>query len=298
MNVDTTTVYKTMTNEKGEWSLPGMTAATYRVSITASGFAKSVMTDAAMHAGVPMTVNAKLEVGAVSETVNVTGGADLLQTTTATLATTVQTKQVTDLPYISRGGMDLFVTQPGVQTTGANRNSTINGLPGAALNVTLDGINVQTNTSKDTDGFYSLIPVRQDALEEITLTTSAAGADANAQGAATVRFVTKSGTNSFHGQLFEQLRNTDLNANTYFNNINGLPRNRQIINQFGGNIGGPILKNKLFFFTNLELFRYPATGSETNVMMTPAAMAGNYTYRWPAAARKRSTFSAWQDRPA
>src|SRR6202012_2838274 len=114
--------------------------------------------------------------------------------------------------------------------------------------------NAQTNTSKDTDGFFSMIPARQDSLEEITLTTAAAGADANAQGAATIRFVTKGGTNQFHGSVFEQHRNTDLNANSYFNNINGVPRNREIINQPGGNIGGPILKNKLLFFTNLELF--------------------------------------------
>ena len=127
-NVDTSAVYSTTTNEKGEWSLAGMGAATYRVTISAAGFSKLQMNDAAMHAGVPLTVNAKLEVGAVSETVSVTGGVDLLQTTNATLATTVQTKQVTDLPYISRGGMDLFITQPGVQTATSNRTSTINGL--------------------------------------------------------------------------------------------------------------------------------------------------------------------------
>ncbi len=278
LNVDTGQVFKAVTNEHGEWLLAGMQAATYRVTVVAPGFSKELLNDAVMHAGVPLTVNAKLEVGAITETVSVTTGADLLQTTNATLATTVQTQQVTDLPYISRGGMDLFISQPGVQTTAANRNSTINGLPLAALNVTLDGINVQTNTSKDTDGFFSLIPVRQDSLEEITLTTSASGADANSQGAATVRFVTKSGTNQFHGALFEQVRNTDLNSNSYFNNINGLARNREIINQFGGNLGGPIIKNKLLFFTNLEFFRYPATGSEANVVMTPAAMAGNYIY--------------------
>jgi len=278
LNVGTGQLLKTQTNEHGEWLLPGMQAATYRVTVTAAGFEKEVLNDAEMHAGVPLTVNAKLTVGAVTESVSVMAGADLLQTTNATVATTVQTAQVTDLPYISRGGMDLFITQPGVQTTAANRNSTINGLPLAALNVTLDGINVQTNTSKDTDGFFSLIPVRQDSLEEITLTTSASGADANAQGAATVRFVTKSGTNQFHGSLFEQVRNTDLNSNSYFNNINGLARNREIINQPGGNLGGPIIKNKLLFFTNLEFFRYPATGSEADVVMTPAAMNGTYTY--------------------
>jgi len=278
LNVGTGQVFKTLTNQQGEWNLPGMQPATYRVTVTAPGFAKAVLNDATMHAGVPLTVNAKLEVGSVTETVSVTGAADLLQTTNATLATTVQTQQVTDLPYISRGGMDLFITQPGVQTTGANRNSTINGLPLAALNVTLDGINSQTNTSKDTDGFFSMIPVRQDSLEEITLTTSASGADANAQGAATVRFVTKGGTNTFHGSVFEQHRNTWLNANTYFNNINGLPRNREIINQPGGNIGGPIIKNKLLFFTDLEFFRYPATGSVSRVVMNPSDMSGNYYY--------------------
>lgn len=278
LDVGTGQIYKAVTNEHGEWQLPGMQAATYRVTVTAPGFEKEILNDAEMHAGVPLTVNAKLTVGAVTETVSVTTTGGLLQTTDATLATTVQTKQVLDLPYISRGGMDLFITQPGVQTATVNRTSTINGLPLAALNVTLDGINVQTNTSKDTDGFFSLIPVRQDSLEEITLTTSASGTDANAQGAATVRFVTKSGTNQFHGSLFEQARNTDFNSNSYFNNINGLARNREIINQFGGNLGGPIIKNKLLFFTNLEFFRYPATGSETDVVMTPAAMTGTYIY--------------------
>jgi hypothetical protein len=278
LNVNTGQIFKTVTNERGEWNLPGMAPANYRVTVSAPGFSRTVLNDATMHAGVPLTVNAKLAVGSVTETVSVTGAADLLQTSNATLATTVQHQQVTDLPYISRGGMDLFITQPGVQTTGANRNSTINGLPLAALNVTLDGINVQTNTSKDTDGFFSLIPVRQDSLEEITLTTSASGADANAQGAANVRFVTKGGTNQYHGSVFWQHRNTWLNANSYFNNINGLPRNREIINQPGVNMGGPIIKNKLLFFTDLEFFRYPATGSVSRVVMNPADMTGNYYY--------------------
>jgi hypothetical protein len=278
LNIGTGQVAETTTNAQGEWLLPGMQAATYRVTVSAQGFSNTVVPNAVMNAGVPLTVNTKLEVGAVTETVTVSAAADQLQTTNATVSSTVQTAQVTDLPYISRGGMDLFTTQPSVQTTGANRNSTINGLPLAALNVTLDGINVQTNTSKDTDGFFALIPVRQDSLEEITLTTSAAGADANSQGAATVRFVTKSGTNQFHGSVFWQHRNTDLNANSYFNNINGLPRNREIINQPGVNLGGPIIKNKLLFFTDLEFFRYPATGSVSRVVMNPSDMTGNYYY--------------------
>src|SRR5262249_23629924 len=95
---------------------------------------------------------------------------------------TLQSRQVTDLPLVSRGGMDLLVTQPGVQTGTTGRNSFINGLPLAAIAVTIDGINTQDNYYKNGDGFFTAIPARQDALEEITLSTSATGADANAQG--------------------------------------------------------------------------------------------------------------------
>jgi hypothetical protein len=278
LNVGTGLAVKTTSNEHGEYTLPGMPAGSYRVSVTAPGFKKVTTSETTMNAGVPLTVNVRLEIGLTTESVVVTGAAEMVQTSSATVSSTVQTKQVVELPYISRGGMDLFISQPGVQTTGANRNSYINGLPLAAINVTIDGINTQDNYYKNGDGFFTVIPAKQDSLQEITLTTSAGSADANSQGAATVRFVTKSGTNQFHGGVFYQHRNTWLNANSYFNNINGQPRNRQIIHQPGGNIGGPIIKNKLVFFTNLEIFRYPATSSFSRVVMNPADFNGSYTY--------------------
>jgi hypothetical protein len=223
-----------------------MIAGDYRVRVSIKGFRTVTIDAVKIDAGVPKTVNVKLEVGAVTETVEVEATGDLVQATTATITSTVQQRQVQDLPFISRGGMDLLVTQPGVQTGTTNRNSFINGLPFAALSVTIDGINTQDNYYKNGDGFFTLIPARQDALEEISLTTSATGVDANAQGAATVKFITKGGTNTMHGGAFWQHRNTDLNANSYFNNINGLSRNKVILNQGGFNLGGPIKKNKLF----------------------------------------------------
>jgi len=215
----------------------------------------------------------------------------------------VQTRQVLDLPFISRGGMDLLVTQPGVQTGTTNRTSFINGLPLAAMSVTIDGINTQDNYYKNGDGFFTVIPARQDSLEEITVSTSASGVDSNSQGAAQVKFITKGGTNQFHGGSFWQHRNTALNANSYFNNINGLNRNKVILNQGGINIGGPIIKNKLFFFTNYEIYRYPAQTSITRVVATPDAATGNFTYpvgapRPPSTCCKRRLPPAYlDDRP-
>ena len=200
VNIDTGAALKTTTDERGEWVLPAMPAGTYRVTITAQGFKKLTLDDILMNAGVPVTANAKLEIGAATETVEVVGGAELVQTSSATLSTTVQTPQVLELPYISRAGMDLFIPSPAsrplARTVTRHQRIALN-----ALNVTLDGINMQDNNyRKDADGFFTVIPARQDSLEEITLTTSAGNADANAQGAATVRFVTKSGTNSYPRQ--------------------------------------------------------------------------------------------------
>jgi Carboxypeptidase regulatory-like domain len=277
-NADNGQVLRMKSDERGHWALPAMIAGEYKVAVSAAGFRGAAIDGVKIDAGVPKTVNVKLEVGSVTETVEVAASGELLQTTSATIASTVQQRQVKDLPFISRGGMDLLVTQPGVQTGTTNRTSFINGLPLAALNVTIDGINTQDNYYKNGDGFFTLIPARQDALEEITLSTSATGVDANAQGAATVKFITKGGTNTLHGGVFWQHRNTDLDANSYFNNINGLQRNKVILNQGGFNVGGPIKKNRLFFFTNYEIYRYPAQTTTTRVVMTPDAMTGNFTY--------------------
>src|SRR5262249_58790610 len=128
------------------------------VTVSIKGFRTSNIDGVKLDAGVPKTVNVKLEVGSVAETVEVTASGELVQATSATISSTVQQRQVQDLPFISRGGMDLLVTQPGVQTGTTNRSSFINGLPLAAISVTLDGINVQDNYYKNGDGFFSQVP--------------------------------------------------------------------------------------------------------------------------------------------
>ncbi len=274
-------ILDSVSDEKGLWSMPSLSTSTYTITVSHPGFKSVTIENVKVDAGVPSTVNAKLEVGSVSETVEVMGGAEVLQTQTATVTSTLVGRQLHDLPFTSRNLTELIVTQPGSATPGVPRSTSVYGLPQSAMNVTLDGINIQDNSNKSSDGFFNAIFPRADAIEEMTVSSAAAGADSNAEGAMQVKMVTRSGSNSFHGGLFEQHRNQDLNANAYFNNLNGTaPRDHLVFNQFGGLIGGPIKRNKLFFFGHFEAFQLPQTYTEpTGTVLTPEALAGNFRYR-------------------
>ena len=287
VNSNTGANFKTTTDEHGQWTLPSMPAAIYKVSVTMKGFRTTIIDNVVMDAGIPVTVNAKLEVGAVSETVEVSGTQELVQTTSATVANSLEKNQMTQLPYLSRNGLDMLMSLPGIQTGGIDRNSTINGLPSGAINITVDGINTQDNTlkSSSSSSYFTYIPILQDSVEEVVLSGAAANADSTGEGAATVKFVTRGGTNEFHGGAFWQNRNTFFTANSYFNTINRLPRNTVNLNQYGFHIGGPVdipkildLKNKLFFFTNVEFRDLPQSAPFSRNIITPDAANGNYTW--------------------
>jgi len=278
-NTQTGQNFAVVTDEKGNWALPSMPTSTYQVTVTRQGFKTATVDNVKVDAGVPATVNTVLEVGALTETVEVSAGAEVLQTATATVTDTLVGRQLHELPFTSRNLTELIVTQPGSATPGVPRSTSVYGLPQAAMNVTIDGINIQDNSNKSSDGFFNAIFPRADAIEEMTVSSASAGADSNAEGAYQVKMVTRSGSNDWHGGLFEQHRNQDLNANYYFNNINSQPRDHMVFNQFGGQVGGPIKHNKLFFFAHYEDFRLPQTYTEpTGTVLTPSAIAGNFTY--------------------
>lgn len=276
--VATGQVTKTTTNEKGEYSVPSLPSAQYRVSAAKTGFKVGTVDNVALIVGVAGTVNIKLEVGQATETIEVSAGAEVVQATTADVSTNLTGKQLTDLPFATRNAIELLVDAPGTSTPTTPRSSTINGLPKGALNVTIDGMNTQDNDLKSSDGFFSYIQPSIDALEEVTMTTSAAEVDSTSQGGAQIKFVTKSGTNSFHGGGFWYDRNTVFNANYYFNNQAGLPRDIVKLNQGGGHIGGPIKKNKVFFFANAEVYRFPGTNLYSRNFLNPTASSGIFTY--------------------
>ncbi len=223
--------------------------------------------------------------------------------------------QIANLPLVSRNALDFVVFLPGTNTPTTPRNSTINGLPQGAINITIDGINTQDNTLKSTDGFFSYISPRLDAIEEVTVSTATPGAESGGQGAVQIRFVTRSGNNEFRGSVYEYHRNPWLNSNYWFTNCDGAaihnetgltcntpqqpyqpekcraPRDRVLFNQYGFRVGGPIMlpkklfgpfgfdgRNRAFFFVNYEEFRQPTQVTRQRTIFNPDTQRGIFQY--------------------
>ena len=277
-----------LTDDHGHWVISSVPAAVYKVTVSHAGFKTANVDNVKLEVGVPATLNIRMDLGTLAETVEVQATTEVLQTATATVNSTLVGRQLHELPFTSRNLTELLVTQAGTSVPGIPRNLSINGLPQGTLSVTLDGISIRDNLNSSTD-LYTPIFARADAVEEMTVSTAAQGADTAGDGAAQVRFITRRGTNDWHGGVFWQHRNTALNANYYFNNINGLPRERVLLNQAGGMIGGPIIRNKLFFFAHYEAFRYPQTYRSPNQMhLTPEAQQGIFRWRDTATGQVRS----------
>ncbi|MDX2040035.1 MAG: carboxypeptidase regulatory-like domain-containing protein [Acidobacteriota bacterium] len=294
--------FKVSSSGSGAYSVPSLGSGVYTVTVEAKGFKKAVVQDVKLDVGVPSTVNVTLEIGAASESVVVQGGGEVLQTQSANISTTISGRQITELPFTSRDALDLVLTLPGTTTPGRPRTSTINGLPKSAINITIDGVNVQDNLGKSGDGFFTYIRPRTDAIEEVTVSTSNPGAESAAEGAVQIKFVTKSGTNQFHGGIYEYHRNPWLNSNYWFNNRDlrapagvanfKAPRDRVLLNQYGGKLGGPVRipklfdgRDKLFFFFNYEEYRLPEQSSRVRTIMHPRTQQG--FFRWVAGGQIR-----------
>jgi hypothetical protein len=284
-NIQTQAQYTVTTNRDGSWTLPSIPSGNYTVTITATGFKVIVVQDVKVEVGQPATVNATLEVGAVGEQVVVSGGGEILQTASANISSTITGKQILELPFSTRDAMQLILAMPGVQTPGTSRTSSVNGLPKSSLNITIDGANVQDNFLKSSDGFFTSTQPKSDAVEEVSISTATPGAESAGGGAVQIKYITKQGSPEFHGGLFWQHRNDYFNSNYYFNGLDGEPRDRIIFNQFGGNIGGPILipkifkrRDKAFFFVNVEEFRLPQTFAVNRQILTEKAQQGIFTY--------------------
>ncbi|MDX2030095.1 MAG: TonB-dependent receptor [Blastocatellia bacterium] len=292
-NNNTGTEFKATTSSDGAYTIPAVGPGFYTVTIEAKGFKKAVVQNAQVLTATPATVNATLEIGATSESVVVQGGAEVLQTQSATVSTTIQGRQITETPLTSRDALDLVLLLPGTNTPGRPRTSTINGLPKGALNITLDGVNVQDNILKSSDGFFTYVRPRLDAVDEVTVSTATPGAESAGEGAVQIKFVTRGGSNNFNGSLYEYHRNPALNANYWFNNrdltpkpgFTTAPRDFIILNQFGGRLGGPIRipklfdgRDKAFFFVNYEEYRIPEQTTRQRTILSEPARSGVFRY--------------------
>ena len=277
-------------NGEGGWVIASVPNGVYTIKITAPNFKTTVLQNVKVDTAQVTTANATLEAGEASAEVVVQSGGEILNTETANVATTIAGKQIVELPFVTRDALQLVLTLPGVQTPGAPRTSSINGLPKGSVNLTLDGVNIQDNFLRSSDGFFTTIQAKSDAVQEVTVSTAVPGAESSGEGGAQVKFVTKSGTSEFHGGAFWQYRSPRFNSNYYFNNVDGLPRDSLFLRQMGGHVGGPIFipglmknRNRAFFFLNYEEFRLPqAYGSLSAVgnilVLTDLARSGVFTY--------------------
>jgi hypothetical protein len=268
----------------GTFSVPALPIGTYTVTVSLSGFKTWVANNVRLLAGTPGELRAQLEVGQLTETVEVRAGTDIIQTQSATISSTISLEQVTNLPLVSRNALNFVVFLPGVETTGGPRGSTISGLPQDTINITLDGISVSNNFQSG-DGFFSMVVPSMDAIEEVTVTTATQGADAAGQGATQIKFVTRSGTNQLQSSVYHYFRHPSLNTNYYFNKVNGLDKNDVVLHQAGGRIGGPIVipglfdgRGKAFFFVNYEQFYQPTEVTNERSLLNPDAQRGVFTY--------------------
>ncbi|MEY4635917.1 MAG: hypothetical protein RJA55_1715 [Acidobacteriota bacterium] len=281
----TSVTVATVTNGDGLFSFPSLPPGAYTITVSLPGFKTVVVNDVVLTSAAGANVKAVLEVGGLTEQVTVTSSSEIVQTQSSTVSSTINTTQIMKLPVTSRSAMDFVNFLPGVSTPGGNRDATVNGLPRGMINITLDGVNIQDNTLRSTDGFFAIVSPRLDAIEEVTLTSASQGAGDTGQGAVQVKFTTRSGTNTFTGSGYYFYRSDKLNANTWFNNRNGVDKAKLKQNQMGGRVGGPVVipglfngRNKAFFFVNYEEQRQPSDVTRNRTILNAGAVAGNFTY--------------------
>ncbi|HVU45206.1 MAG TPA: carboxypeptidase-like regulatory domain-containing protein [Terracidiphilus sp.] len=237
--------FKTLTNAQGSYTIANVAPGPgYKITFSANGFKSVVITGIYLNVTTTRTQNAKLDVGSEAQSVEVSASAEnvTLNTTDATVGNNFQVAELNDLPVANRDNPSaLFYQQPGVTLSGA-----VTGARTDQSNVTVDGLEVNDNATGQFGDIIANAPV--DSVQEFRGVTADPLSSSGQGGGGQFELVTKSGTNQFHGALVEYHRDTDLQANNWFNNNSGTPRPPLIRNQFGGNIGGPIWRDKAFFF--------------------------------------------------
>ncbi|HET6892979.1 MAG TPA: TonB-dependent receptor, partial [Pyrinomonadaceae bacterium] len=266
------------TNQEGGYVFSAVPPDTYTLDVEGTGFKKTTVTDVRALVDTPTSLDVKLEVGAVTETVNITAGAEApLNTTDATIGSAFEARRIEQLPLNARNVVGLLSLQPGV-----TRDGYVNGGRSDQSNITLDGVDVNEQQSgldvNTGEAFASVLRSTPDSLQEFRVTTTNPNAEQGRSSGAQVSLITKSGTNDFHGSLYHFHRNTVTTANDFFNNKDGVERPQLLRNIFGGSIGGPIMKDRAFFFGTYEGFR-EAT-AETVLREVPLPTLGQGIVRY------------------
>jgi hypothetical protein len=283
------------TQDNGTYTFVNLSLGKYKLRVTKTGFRTQEFPDVVVQAAQTTDIKASLKVGAINETVEVTGGnAPLVETTTNAIGTTVDMRQIEDLPI---QGRDL--TQLSQLVSGYN--GTWDGLPSIAQGNNIDGVIGSPSRMKFGGNSQAIVSPRVEAIEEMTVQSEQLNLDQGfGQANMQINFVTRRGSNAFHGRIYDDFQNDALNANSWANdNATALgsptPKNLLHINDFGASVGGPILKDKLFFFGSYAERKIPGAYTTSNSLITPLAQTGVFTYNTTSGPQTVNLFTLAQN---
>jgi hypothetical protein len=272
-------------NEAGLFSFPSLPAGSYTLSAELQGFKTTRKPKNALAVGTTLSVDLVLEVGEAADVVSVDSRYDSLQISDASIGNVVSQKEIVEMPLNGRNPLALLVLEPGVvqrSNGAAGTGIHVNGSRDMASNTTIDGIDAnESSVPNPVSNVYRLTP---DNVQEYKVTTSNASAEQGRNSGASISVATRSGTNRFHGTAYDFFRNTALNSNEFFANALGTPKPEIKLNQYGFELGGPIRRNRTFFFGSWQdqkiNFAQPVDQVYTGVPLvyTPEALSGAYRY--------------------
>ena len=288
-NVNTGVVTETRANHSGVYVFASLQPGLYQLTAELPGFQKYVVRDLDLDVAARLTLNMELKIGAPTESIEVRADAVLqLDLLSSSVGTVINGRKVLELPLAGRNAIDLLRTQAGV--TGANGGQNFNGARVGSLNISVDGTNAQDNLINSLFLATVTSGISVDRIEEFRVVTSPADAELG-RGSGQIQAMTRSGTNQYHGSLFEEHRDRSLIANNFFNNQRGQARDLLIRNFFGGRIGGPIKKNRTFFNVFYERRYERFSQTVTSTVYTEQARQGLWRF-YPGARNANALSSA------
>ena len=267
------------TSSRGGYQFTHLNSGFYKIEVSKPGFKNWILTNIKLDASTEYSVPPiLLALGSVTDTVTVEAGANLVRTAGAEITDTVETEQIEELPIQDRNPLNLLELQAGVSQN-RRAETVINGQRQSFSNMTLDGINIQDNYVRTESLDYTPNFLMMSQVGEFTTTTQNAGPQAGL-GSSQVSMITPSGTNNWHGEGFWYYRTDDMAANDWFNDADGVAKPNLLLNQAGGDIGGPVIKSKLFIYGAYELYRLRQQVSTDTTVLTGPARSG--IFRWRA----------------
>jgi hypothetical protein len=244
-----------VSDSKGSYTFPQLSPGTYELTAGAEGFRKLLVPGIVVRVQTPATRNVELELQTAADAVTVSADGTTVNTQDASMGNSFSTKPILQLPFEGRNIIGLLALQPGVTYYGESapssyRSGNVNGGKADQANITLDGVDV--NEQDVRASFTTAFRISLDSVQEFRVVTTGANAELGRASGAQISLVSRSGSNDFHGAVYHYLRNKATNANSFFNNLAGVPLAKLNRNIYGGSLGGPVRKNRVFLFGNYE----------------------------------------------